>query len=100
MKENIQAMVLKIHKITDLMYQQKQGEAFQEFGVCLNELTLITEQFFTLKMQGILSTFDEQKYLQILKEAMNALEIRDDVLLADILNYDLTEQLEEIITQL
>jgi hypothetical protein len=83
-----------------MLYQQKYTEAFQQFAVLLNELTTITEQIFVLKGQGIIENFDEQKYLAILTEAMSALETRDDVLLADILNYELTEQLEELNTQL
>lgn len=100
MKEKIRAIITEIQEISDRMYQQKQAEAFQQFGIVLNELTMITEQLFVLKSQGSLVTFDEQKYLHILTEAMKSLEARDDVLLADILTYDLIEQLEEINTQL
>jgi hypothetical protein len=100
MKEEISKIIMKIHEISDMMYQQKQSEAFQLFSMLLNELTVATEQLFKLKSEGILQSFDENEYLRILTEAMNALETRDDVLLADILNYDLTEQFEKIKTQL
>jgi hypothetical protein len=100
MKEELSNIISKIQEISDMMYQQKQSEAFQHFSVLLSDLTTITEQFFTLKSQGLLEDFDEQKYLKILTDAMNALETRDDVMLADVLNYDLTEQLTMIKTQL
>ncbi len=99
MKEKIKVIISEINGVTDMLYQQRQSEAFQKFSTFLSELTTISEQFFSLKNQGSLE-FDEKNYLRILTEAMNALETRDDVLLADILNYDLIELLEEINTQL
>lgn len=100
LKETLKKITNEIHKISDLIYQQKLLEAFQQFSILLNELTIITDQVFALHNRGELEGFDENLYLKTLTEAMSALESRDDVLLADVLNYDLLEQIEKIIKQL
>lgn len=99
MKENIDFILAKIQKISNLLYQQKRSESFVEFTELLNELSMVSEQLFILKRQGEI-TFNELDYVNTLTEAMNALESKDDVLVADILNYELTNQLEEINLQL
>lgn len=100
MKETLKKLTIDIQKISDMIYQQKLVEAFQQFSILLNELTIITDQIFVLHNRGELEGFDENLYLKTLTEAMGALESRDDVLLADILNYDLLQQIEKIIKQL
>lgn len=100
MKNRITVILEEIERISNLIYQQKQADAIQFFAILLNELTIITEQLFSMKNQGILNNFNEQNYLKNLTEAMNALESGDVVLLADILKYDLTEQFEETMKQL
>ena len=70
-------LVIKIEEIVDLFYQQKEHEGYEKLGNLLGELILISRPLFSEK----------------LLMAMTALENRDVVLLADILNYEIKPML-------
>ena len=85
-----------IEVVSNLLYQQNLNEAFSKFIVLLNELSTLYTHLFNQENADVLSNFDQNQLISSLNEAMNALEKRDDVLLADILNYDLTNFLDEL----
>ena len=85
-----------IEVVSNLLYQQNLNEAFSKFIVLLNELSTLYTHLFNEENADVLSNFDQNQLISSLNEAMNALEKRDDVLLADILNYDLTNFLDEL----
>ncbi|MDD5934737.1 MAG: hypothetical protein PUC65_04095 [Clostridiales bacterium] len=99
-KETLNSMIEKIQRNADMFYQQNKQEAFDLFGNLINDISELSAQIFAWKNTNPASDFDETKYLSVLTEAMNALEAKDEVLLADILNYDLTEIYETIQKQL
>lgn len=99
-KGSIESLIMGIKEVSDLIYQQNSKQGYQKFEVILDKISNVSEQLFSLFSKGELNDFDVEKYVSVLTEAMNAMETRDDVLLADILNYDLSDQLEEIITHL
>lgn len=79
--------------ITEFFYQNNNQEAL----VCMPELL-----DGILKMAGILETLeniseeDKQEFVKILTEALKAMEEKDYVLLADILQYDMIDKIEKI----
>lgn len=81
----------------DLFYQQKTGEALVKFDGVLEKLLHVTDTLFSYRESHEAFTFDENRIKEILTEAMNALEERDLILVADILQYDYIEYIEEII---
>lgn len=99
-KKDIRSLTERIQVIADTFYQRNQVEAFQKFATSISELSELANLLFQRRQEDRSFQFDEQQFLRILTEAMNALEVRDDVLLADILNYDLNEILKDIEKQL
>lgn len=95
-KGSVKTIKEKIEIVSNLLYQQNLNEAFSELMVLINELSQLYTYLFNQENADILSNLDQNQLLSILNEAMNALEKRDDVLLADVLNYDLTDFLNEL----
>lgn len=93
-------LMKQIQANADMFYQQNNREAFELFGKLINDISTISVQIFELKNADLAIEFDEKRYLSILTDAMNALEARDEVLLADIINYDLLEILGTVEKQL
>lgn len=94
LKDHIQDTVEQINKVTELLYQKNNNEAFGRFNDVLTMLATLTDEIFSSDevAQEIKSSF-----LEYLKEAMNAMENKDFILLSDILQYDIIEHLENII---
>lgn len=81
-----------INLVTDDFYRQKENEGYKQ----LNELILTLIEFNNeLSLE---TKYDKEisELKRILGEALSALEKKDTVLLADILEYDLKELLESI----
>jgi len=94
-KEMIIETIQSIEDNTLLFYQQKEKEGYEKL-----------ESTFTMLIQtvnGILETksknndiyIDEKVLNSILSNAMNAIKLRDTVLLSDILYFDLKPLLEQ-----
>lgn len=86
---------ISIQEVADLLYQQQMTEGMQKLNDLLIEITELSGLLIE-KTREETKDFDEQKFLTTLTEAMEALKESDYVLLADILQYDLLEQLSEI----
>ena len=99
-KVSVSSVKEKIGIISNLLYQQNQSEAFTQLLFLINELSSLATHLFAEENADILSGIEQKQLLSALNESMNALEKRDDVLLADILNYDLTDLLDELEKQL
>ncbi len=99
-KGSVRSIKEKIEIISNLLYQQNQNEAFSQLLVLINELSILSTHLFGQENEDILSNVEQNRLLSTLNEAMNALEKKDGVLLADILNYDLTDLLNELEKQL
>lgn len=76
-----------LQNITDLLYQQNMQESYAQLAWLLPQM----EQWIACSEE------EQQKELtDILQSALEAMEQMDLTLLADILQYDLLEKLEEI----
>ncbi|MBU5477771.1 hypothetical protein KQI69_00970 [Eubacterium sp. MSJ-13] len=95
-KELVLKVLSDVSDTVDLFYQQKDNEAFQRFSGVLLEMTEAIDTLATYKSEHEGFEFDEQKVCSILKDAMEALQNADSVLLADVLQYDFVEYMEQI----
>ncbi len=88
--------VENIDEVVELFYQQKISEALDQFMDILAEITETVDALFVYKEENKDFSLDREKITEMLTEAMNALEEKDYVLMADVLQYDFREYLEEL----
>lgn len=99
-KELVVNTIEHINKTVDLFYQQKQKTALTELNTVLVEITAAIDVLFEYKAGHAEFSLDEVKITESLKEAMTALQDSDMVLLADILQYDFVEYMEELVQEM
>lgn len=96
-KDIVKKSVKEIEEVVELFYQQKLQEALNQFQVVIGSMMTAIDAIFTFKTEHEGFGFDEGKITSTLKDAMQALEDRDMVLLADILQYDYLEYMNELL---
>lgn len=94
LKTNLVDIINRIEFITDLFYKQKTESAFENLNVILNDLTNIIDTIYSFRNLNDNLDFDTNLFISKLSEALQAMEKGDTILLADILLYDLSEQLK------
>lgn len=96
LQESLEIAIKRIDENTNLFYQNKKDVAYKE----LDETLRIIENSIDviLKYDGNIGIREdiESKIVKILYDAMKALEVRDELLLSDILQYELKEILTKI----
>lgn len=97
-KELVKKTLEEVRESVDLFYQQKTGEALQRFDVVLGKVMSIVDTLFAYRDAHDGFALDEEKVKTSLTEAMGALEERDMILLADIIQYDFVEYVEELLS--
>lgn len=100
LKQEIQLLSDAIQKTTELFYTQREAEAYQAFGIILTPMANLWNSLFILQRAEGKPEFDEQEIVRLLSEAVKAMEERDGILLADILQYDFLDQMDQIAKQL
>lgn len=96
-KDIVKKSVTEIEEVVELFYQQKLQEALDKFQVVISGMMTAIDTLFTYKAENEGFEIDEIKITNTLKDAMKALEDRDMVLLADILQYDYLEYMNELL---
>ena len=96
----IQTAILAIEEVAALFYQQQENLGYNKLNPTLNEIELALNEIFRLKNNNKEIQIDEQEIIGRLNDAMEALAIKDSVLLADILQYEVAEQFKKVIEQL
>lgn len=96
-KELVVKSVEEVKEIVDLFYQQKEKDALNKFAIGLENMMTAIDALFAYRASHEEFSLDEEKLTNILKDAMNALQDGDMVLLADILQYDYLEYMEELV---
>lgn len=99
-KEQIIEMVDRVQEVVDLFYQQSEKEAFEKFTVILDNIAAAVDCLAVYEKEHESFTVDETKLRDILTEAMNALKSEDLILMADILQYDFIEYINDIIEKM
>lgn len=96
LKETLSTVIVNIEEVTDLFYKQKNNEGYTRLNSVLINMTNTVEQLFAYKLENNNVNIDENKLILTLTDAMHAMEKKDTVLLADILQYEIIEQFRSI----
>ena len=96
-KDVVMKSIEEVKGIVDLFYQQKEKEALDQFTIGLSNMMTAIDALFTYRTEHDDFVLDVAQLTNILKDAMNALQDGDMVLLADILQYDYLEYMEELV---
>ncbi|MCD7824806.1 MAG: hypothetical protein LUH14_02395 [Clostridiaceae bacterium] len=99
-KQLVVATINELQENVELFYQQKTEEALQQFDGILAKLATMIDVLFQYKTSHEGFSLDEEKIKGALVEAMNALEERDMVLVADIMQYDFVEYIEGLLGEM
>lgn len=99
-KEDIEQLLNKFAVVSDLFYKQKNSEAYNVLFSVLNDIEQVINVLKNLNCENKNLYFDESKINSTLYNAKTALENNDNILLADIINYELREHFENVISNL
>lgn len=99
-KEIIKKSVSDVEEVIELFYQQKTQEALNKFESVIGGMMTAIDTLFAYKAENEEFNLDEIKLTNTLKDAMGALEDGDMVLLADILQYDYLEYMQELLNNM
>ncbi len=97
MRVRIEEAISSIEQTTDKFYQNKTEDGYNQLGETISILTETINEIYEYKMQGNEIGIDENALVEVLTEAMNAMENKDMLLLADILQYELKGLFEKVI---
>jgi len=96
----LQNSIHSIELTSGLFYQQNLQEGYHQLDKTLAQLTLAMNEIFTYKSENKDLDIEEKHLIQVLTEAMKAMEEKDTTLLSDILKYDLKVQFETALASL
>lgn len=95
MNERIQKLIQSIEEVTELFYKQKEQEGYQNLNQIIPLISEVMEYLIT-RDEGDTISEQNKEIIDCLDQAMHAMEARDTILLADILQYELKEKLEAL----
>ena len=93
--EQIESIIREIEDVSDYLYQQQVTKGYDILNSTLGKIMDIADKLFAMTKENLID-FDMQRLLGTLTSAMQAMEVKDSVLLADILVYEVTGQLQKI----
>lgn len=99
-KQKVVSTTDEIQEVIELFYEQNDKEAFEKFNFAIGNIMSMVDILHDYKNTNMDFEFDEIKVCNILKEAMDALQSDDKVLLADILQYDFVEYMNDLAEQM
>ncbi len=99
-KEIVEATIQEIQETTELFYQQKTQEAYEKLQGTLNVIMQAVNVLHEYEQEQEEFPLEEERLLSALTDALNAMQEGDVVLLADILEYDFVEYLQELAGQI
>lgn len=85
-----------LKEVVELFYQQQNDQALQQFDTVLKDTMEMMDVLFRYKESHEDFSMEEDKINASLQEALEALDSRDYILLADILQYDFVEYIETV----
>lgn len=100
LKQRLETTIESIDKTTEMFYQNNEGEGYKKLQALLLDINITINEVFTYKQQGNSITINENELVEVLNKAMDALEKKDTLLLADIFVYELKELFCQIIKEL
>lgn len=99
-KKIVEDTIQVIRETTELFYQQKVNEAYKKMQDTLTSILQTVDTLHEYKCADEGFSLNEERVAASLTEAMNAMEAGDTVLLADILEYDFIEYLQELLAEI
>lgn len=99
-KDKINEIIENIDNTTILFYQQKIEEGYIQLNTALGLIAQEIICLYQYKKENNQLEIDENRLNMMLTEAMQAMENKDLILLADILQYDLKEIFQNILNTL
>lgn len=96
LKESIQS----VRQTTELFYQQRTDEGYKQLDSTIVVLSKVIDGIFKYKAEGHDILIDENQLVLVLTEAMKAMEAKDTILLSDILQYELEDLLNTVLSLL
>lgn len=99
-KDTILSTMEELKQNLELFYQQKNQEALEQFDSILGKLASTVDMLFAYRESHADFSFDEEKVKSSLVEAMEAMQDKDLILVADIMQYDFIEYIEEILPEM
>lgn len=100
LKEQVEETIKKVQEVVDLFYQQNDKAAFEKFESAIANITMTVDKLYLYRKEHPDFEISEDNIYKILKDAMDALETGDNVLMADILQYDFIGCIDEILGQI
>lgn len=100
MSEEKKYMIDTLKEVQDnmeLFYQQKKLEALNQFQVMLNKILKMVDILFTYRDENDSFSFDEKKIQESLTLSMQALEEGDLILVADTMQYEFVEYVNQLV---
>lgn len=99
-KKVVETTIQIIRETTELFYQQKVKEAYAKMQETIDNILKAVDVLheYMVKNEGF--GLEEERLVTSLTDAMNAMQAGDTVLLADILEYDFVEYLQELVVQM
>lgn len=95
----INQLLQEITVTTDYLYQQKLTEGYNRLDGTIGHIMTVTDKLFAYKASQPVD-FDENMLVSSLTAAMNAIEGKDSVMLADILSLEIADQFEGFISRI
>ncbi|BCN32551.1 hypothetical protein [Anaeromicropila herbilytica] len=99
-RKTIEDSLKLIDEITEHLYKQEVTLGYQKLNTAITTITEAINLIFEYKKINPDFELDEKKIVDTFTEALNAMEAKDIILLADILQYEITEQFNEILEQI
>lgn len=99
-KKAIEKTIEAIKKTTELFYGNKKEEAYLQMQETISEILQMVDILHEFQFENESFSFDERRAATALTETMQAMEGGDTTLVADILEYDFVEYLQEILAEM
>lgn len=96
LREQIEQTGEQIEAVSELFYQQKNKEGYAQLEKIIVGVAQVVEMAYAAYQGDEAVTAKIQKLTATLQETMEAMEDKDTILLADMLKYELLEQLETL----
>ena len=87
-------LYIKIAEAAEAFYQGNAKLGYGKVTEIATYLLTLNQQVIEAVGNGNLIGYDQNRFMEILTEMMNAMTEKDNVLLSDILQYDMIEELE------
>lgn len=99
-KKIVENAVYTIKETTELFYQQKVKEGYAKMEGTIAAILQAVDTLHAYKMEHEAFSLEEERLAASLTEAMQAMEAGDVVLLADVLEYDFVEYIQELLAEM